>query len=103
MAWEPSKKAKGMSHAPAQQFGVVSDRRYNGPNFEQNDYDGKLADFFDRFSGGDLPDIGVRSVQVLLSYKGFAPGSVDGRSGQRTINAIRAFQQSIGVAETGQI
>jgi hypothetical protein len=96
-------KANGMSRTLAQHDWAGFARRYNGPNFEQNNYDGKLADFFDRFSGGDLPDIEVRGIQVLLTYKGFAPGGVDGRSGQHTVNAIRAFQQSIGVAETGQI
>ncbi len=96
-------KANGMGHALAEHDWASFARRYNGPNFEQNDYDGKLRDFFARFAGGDLPDLDVRTVQVLLNYKGFAPGGIDGRAGQHTANAIRDFQRSMGAPETGEI
>jgi localization factor PodJL len=42
-------------------------------------------------------------VQVLLSYKGFNPGGIDGMSGQHTADAVRAFQRSVGLPETGDI
>lgn len=78
-------------------------RRYNGPNFAANNYDGLLADAFHRFSTGSLPDLGIRQVQVLLMYKGFPPGAIDGLAGRHTADAIAAFQRSIGKDPTGQI
>jgi localization factor PodJL len=45
----------------------------------------------------------VRTVQVLLTYKGFNPGGIDGVAGQHTANAIRAFQRLVGAPETGEI
>jgi hypothetical protein len=47
--------ANGMSHALAQHDCAGFARRYNGPAFEQNQYDRKLRDFFARFSGGTCP------------------------------------------------
>ena len=38
-------------------------RKYNGPNFAQNDYDNKLARAFAKFSTGSLPDLDVRTAQ----------------------------------------
>jgi N-acetylmuramidase/Putative peptidoglycan binding domain len=96
-------KANGLAHALTQHDWREFARRYNGPAFEQNDYDGKLRDFFAQFSGGELPDLEVRTVQVLLTYKGFNPGAIDGDPGQRTANAIRSFQRSVAVPETGEI
>ena len=45
----------------------------------------------------------VRTVQTLLAERGYDPGPVDGLEGPKTIQAVRAFQRSIGVASTGQI
>ena len=78
-------------------------RRYNGPNFAAHNYDGLLSDAFHRYSIGPLPDLDVRQVQVLLMYKGFSPGAIDGLAGRHTTEAINAFQRSIGKAESGQI
>lgn len=78
-------------------------RRYNGPNFAANNYDGLLGDAFHRYSTGSLPDLQVRQVQVLLMYKGFSPGAIDGLAGRHTTDAISSFERSIGKPETGQI
>jgi N-acetylmuramidase len=78
-------------------------RRYNGPNFAANNYDGLLADAFHRFSTGSLPDLTVRQVQVLLMYKGFSPGAIDGLAGRHTADAIAAFHRSAGKEPTEQI
>jgi hypothetical protein len=78
-------------------------RRYNGPNFAANNYDGLLEHFFDRYADGDNPDPTIRAVQIYLTYRGFNPGAIDGFAGDATRRAIVAFQQSTGVAQTGKI
>jgi hypothetical protein len=78
-------------------------RRYNGPNFAANRYDELLEHFFDRYAAGHLPDLQIRTVQVCLLYKGFKPGSVDGLMGPSTEAAIRQFQHSVGLDQTGTI
>jgi localization factor PodJL len=45
----------------------------------------------------------VRIAQELLAERGFDPGPVDGLEGPKTIQAVRAFQRSIGAASTGRI
>ena len=45
----------------------------------------------------------VRDVQLALSNKGFDPGPVDGKPGKKTRAAVRAFQRSIGLPESGKI
>lgn len=78
-------------------------RGYNGANYAQNDYDGKLGHFYSLFSTGSAPDITVRRVQMLLNYKGQNSGQIDGRMGTNTANAIRAFQGASGMRQTGEI
>jgi len=78
-------------------------RRYNGPNYAANDYDGKLGHFYQRYADGGLPDLQVRAAQVYLRYKGFPRLAVDGVIGPSTTAAINQFQQSIGVAQTGTV
>jgi hypothetical protein len=78
-------------------------RRYNGPNYADNDYDDKLAEYYQRYANGQMPDLQVRTVQVHLTYNGFSPGSVDGVFGPNTASAIKRFQQSVGVEPTGVI
>ena len=77
-------------------------RRYNGPNYAANNYDGLLADAFSRYSAAP-PDLQVRAVQIMLLYKGFSPGAIDGVAGAHTTASIEAFQRSIGKPATGQI
>jgi hypothetical protein len=76
-------------------------RRYNGPNFAVNDYDGKLETFHGKYASGPAPDLLVRAAQVYLTYKGFSVGRIDGIAGPNTTAAIEAFQTSAGLAPTG--
>ena len=44
----------------------------------------------------------AEAVQRALVDRGFDPGEVDGAMGSRTRRALEAFQESIGLPETGQ-
>jgi N-acetylmuramidase/Putative peptidoglycan binding domain len=78
-------------------------RRYNGPNYAANNYDGLLAHFYERYAQGPLPDLATRSAQILLTYKGFRPGAIDGVCGAATESAILAFQKGAGLTQTGVV
>jgi hypothetical protein len=69
---------------------------YNGANYAQNNYDEKLAAAFASYSLL-LPDLTVRTAQLLLTYKGYDPGTVDGQMGSRTRSALEEFQQKSGL------
>jgi len=71
---------------------------YNGPGFEQNDYDGKLEAAATAYRAGDPPDLGPRTMQHYLERLGFAPGRVDGIWGPRTNGALNQFLTGIGQA-----
>lgn len=45
----------------------------------------------------------IATVQSLLSRLGYAPGPADGEMGPRTRDAIRAFQRSVGMPDTGEV
>jgi localization factor PodJL len=45
----------------------------------------------------------VKKIQDLLTAQGYDPGPADGVDGPKTREAIRAFQRTIGVADTGAI
>lgn len=72
-------------------------KRYNGPNYWQNHYDVKLAEQFQRFASGSLPNLEMRTAQVALLYLGFAPGKIDGVIGPRTRAAIKSFRIAAGL------
>lgn len=76
-------------------------RGYNGSTFAQNQYDQKLAAQFAKFSAGPLPDLDLRAAQLYLAFLGFNPGPVDGVPGNRTKNALIAYQQQRGLPQTG--
>jgi hypothetical protein len=78
-------------------------RRYNGPNYAANNYDGTLGHFYAIYSSGDLPSLEIRSVQVALIYAGYPVGRVDGIVGRETSGAIRQYQTANGLTVTGQI
>lgn len=42
-------------------------------------------------------------LQIELARRGFSPGSIDGVDGEQTRVALKAFQRSTGLAETGQL
>ncbi len=61
---------------------------YNGPKYQQNQYGQKLAQYFQQYTNGPIPDLAVRAAQVLLMYLGIDPGPIDGMLGQATRNAL---------------
>ena len=42
-------------------------------------------------------------VQVFLTSRGFDPGKIDGAFGDRTANALRNYQASVGINQSGSI
>lgn len=75
--------------------------RYNGPKYEENRYGEKLQDFYERYAEEGDPNLRIRAGQILLTYRGFDPGSIDGVLGTNTSNAIRAFQARDSLSQTG--
>ncbi|MES0879914.1 peptidoglycan-binding protein [Roseibium sp. SCP14] len=45
----------------------------------------------------------IKEAQDKLNYLGFDTGTPDGQMGPRTRSAIRAFQRSLGLTETGEV
>jgi hypothetical protein len=76
-------------------------RRYNGPNFAENQYDSRLRGNFLKFSTGPLPDLDVRTAQLYLTFRGFDPHGIDGVMGPKTRSALMEFQQSVQLPATG--
>jgi len=77
-------------------------RGYNGPSFAVNQYDTKLAQAFQQFSNGPLPDLDLRAAQLYLTFAGFKPGPVDGVLGANTRSALLSYQQQQGLPQSGQ-
>jgi len=88
-------------HLQAQNWAAFA-RGYNGADYQRNHYDTQLAAAFQLFSSGPVPDADVRAAQFYLTLKGFSPGGIDGKLGLRTTDALRAFQASAGLPQTGQ-
>lgn len=78
-------------------------RGYNGPEFARNQYDHRLASFFQKFSAGPLPDLPVRQVQAMLTYLQFDPNGVDGIAGKRTHGAAALFRKGNGMGDSDAI
>ena len=58
------------------------------------------------FAGGfrrSWPQNVVRELQKRLKELGFEPGPIDGLYGPKTEKAIRAYQKSHGLVQTGRI
>jgi len=77
-------------------------RGYNGPNFAVNQYDAKLAQAFQQYSNGPLPDLDVRAAQLYLSFANMNPGPIDGMMGSRTRSALLSYQQQHSLPQSGQ-
>ena len=57
-------------------------------------------------AGDEIPDSEARPImqaQVVLDRLGFSVGVVDGKQGRGLANAVRAFQQSRDLPETGEL
>lgn len=76
-------------------------RLYNGPNFAKNDYDGKLKLFCGHYTVHGLPDIRVRTAQILLTFNGIDPGTIDGLAAAHTRDALITFQKSARLTTSG--
>ena len=74
---------------------------YNGSNYAINQYDTKLAQAYQKYSTGPLPDIKLRAAQLYLTFAGLNPGPVDGLMGSRTKTALQTWQQRQGLPQTG--
>jgi peptidoglycan hydrolase-like protein with peptidoglycan-binding domain len=77
-------------------------RGYNGPSYAINQYDTKLAQAYQRYSTGPMPDLNLRAAQLYLTFAGMNPGPVDGLMGAKTRTALQAWQQRQGLPQTGQ-
>jgi hypothetical protein len=77
-------------------------RGYNGPSYAINQYDTKLAQAYQRYTTGPMPDLNLRAAQLYLTFAGMNPGPVDGLMGARTRTALQAWQQRQGLPLTGQ-
>jgi hypothetical protein len=73
-------------------------KRYNGMSYWRNHYDVKLAEQYQRFASGSLPNLEVRTAQVALLFLGYGPGKIDGIIGPRTRAAIKNFRMAAGAA-----
>ena len=63
--------------------------------------DNKIKDDRSLKPNGTLPQ-NIFDLQVALDRRGFSPGSIDGIAGSKTYAALRAFQESKGLAATGR-
>jgi len=94
--------AEGLDKALRDKNWVDLAKGYNGPNYAINQYDEKLASFYDRLSKGRLPDLSVRAAQLYLIYKGYLL-TVDGVFGPSTSNILHRFQADNNLPITGQL
>lgn len=78
-------------------------RCYNGPNYAAHKYDMRLHQQYQRWAIGPLPDLTLRAAQLLLSYRGFSPGPIDGVHGRFTCHALESFQEREGLTVTGEL
>jgi N-acetylmuramidase len=65
--------------------------RYNGPQYAEHRYDVRLAQAHQRLLAGPLPDLMVREAQLLLMFRGYSPGMIDGVWGKFTASALGEF------------
>jgi len=75
---------------------------YNGPNYASNQYDVKLATFYERYSKGATPDLSIRAAQLYLSFAGYRLVT-DGIFGNATAQALSDFQTRANLPVTGQV
>ncbi len=59
---------------------------------------GDPPDYTQKGSSGDS----VEKLQQALKIKGYYKGTVDGKYGDDTVNAVKAYQKAVGVSQTGK-
>jgi hypothetical protein len=94
--------SKGLGTALRARDWTTFASKYNGPKFQENQYDTKLATAFAALSSS-LPDLELRTAQAALLYLGFHPGTIDGRMGPATRTALQRFQTSRQMPVTGAL
>jgi hypothetical protein len=72
---------------------------YNGPNYQANDYDKKLSEYYAKYSVDPTPNLAVRAAQVYLTYLGDDPGLIDGVLGRKTSDALAR----VGINPAGDV
>lgn len=88
-------------------------RGYNGPAYRENKYDTKMANAYAKFARQDRPAaVGegagaftvatVEDAQKALTVLNFDPKGIDNKLGKNTREAIRRFQRSVHLPETGE-
>ncbi|PTW59469.1 membrane-bound lytic murein transglycosylase B [Breoghania corrubedonensis] len=99
--------AKGPAFLMLKNFNVI--KRYNNAD----SYALAVGHLADRLRGGDefvrewpdgdrpLSDAETKRMQALLNRRGHEAGTVDGKIGDRTRAAIRAYQRNTGMAPDG--
>ena len=66
-------KTSGLDRAMQRKDWTAFARGYNGSNFAINKYDEKLAEQHAQLVANGLPDLGIRSAQLQLTYRGSIP------------------------------
>jgi hypothetical protein len=96
-------RSTGLHRALAGHDWAAFARGYNGPNFARNQYDTLLAQHYQRFATGPLPNIRIRQAQALLTFLGVDPYGIDGVAGRRTQDAINQFRLANGLGDSSEI
>ncbi|MCZ4279493.1 ankyrin repeat domain-containing protein [Kiloniella laminariae] len=84
-----------------------------GANVDQVDSAGQNAEYMAEeaghvsiaryFSGIELPEEDIQKAQELLIVLGYLEGTADGKSGPKTMAAVKAFQEDSGLKPNGMI
>ncbi|PWT75595.1 MAG: peptidoglycan-binding protein [Chloroflexi bacterium] len=77
-------------------------KAYNGQDYKKNQYDTRLAGYYEQFRVGPLPDLTVRAIQFYLICLGYSSGKVDGILGRLTRSAIEAYETRKNLPVTGE-
>lgn len=114
-------KDKGLDKHLAKRAWAAFARGYNGPRYEENKYDIKLANAYAKWVAihpeddddevlpeADIAEYGERGpliegYQKRLAELGYHPGTIDGVFGSHTRAAVLAFQAENGLAKDGRI
>ena len=58
---------------------------------------------FEKYGLVNNGDLNMKGVQTALKAAGYNPGVIDGKGGRRTEEAVKKFQQDIGLKADGRI